>query len=380
MESVNHHHVSPVSTPAQEAALAAQREAHRLLYNAALEQRKAAWTRQRVRQGYAQQCKDLPEVRQADVTPLPAQAAQHTLKRVGRAFQAFFPVLKAGPRAWAIRASIRAKRFQGLELSHPWGWLARAASRGHAAWAVAVGWYRACPYPWGCADSYAAGTCDIVSKHGRWYASVVLVCQPVRARGVDTIAFDWGVETFATIASLDSEPTQVNNPRFLRQSEARLKAAYRARDTKKKLSHSWRLANKRVAQLHSKIARQRLDFHHQHAAQLVDGAAAIFTEKLQPANLTRRPQPKKDRRPGSLLPTVQPRRLDSIKRFSTVLRRNSSALCDTKRQKPVSYTSRLPAHPETLAALPCLLERGPQALGPTLAYVRLWRELRARYQ
>ena len=39
------------------------------------------------------------------------------------------------------------------------------------------------------------------TRHGRWYASIVLVCQPERSRGVDTIAFDWGVETFATIAS-----------------------------------------------------------------------------------------------------------------------------------------------------------------------------------
>ena len=50
-------------TPAQEAALEAQREAHRLLYNAALEQRRAAWKRQRVSLGYAQQCHDLTELR-----------------------------------------------------------------------------------------------------------------------------------------------------------------------------------------------------------------------------------------------------------------------------------------------------------------------------
>ena len=76
-------------TPAQEAALQAQREAHRLLYNAALEQRRAAWKRQRVSLGYAQQCHDLTELRQTEETPLPAQAAQHTLKRADRAFHAF---------------------------------------------------------------------------------------------------------------------------------------------------------------------------------------------------------------------------------------------------------------------------------------------------
>jgi putative transposase len=288
-------------TPAQEAALQTQREAHRLLYNAALEQRKAAWTRQRISLGYVQQCKDLPEVRQADVTPLPAQAAQHTLKRVDRAFQAFFRRLKAGAKPGYPRFKSR-KRFKGWSYpTHGDGWrlLPREGMQHGRLRLAGIGHVRIR------GDARTAGepkTCDIVYRHGRWYASVVLACQPVRARGVDTIAFDWGVETFATIASLDSEPTQVNNPRFLRQSEARLKAAYRARDTKEKFSHGWRLANKRVAQLHSKIARQRLDFHHQHAAQLVDGAAAILTEKLQPANMTRRPKPKKDATTGQPVP------------------------------------------------------------------------------
>jgi len=130
----------------------------------------------------------------------------------------------------------------------------------------------------------------------------VLECQPERSRGVDTIAFDWGVETFATIASVDSEPVEIPNPRFLGQSEAKLKTAYRARDGKKKFSRGWRLANKRVAQLHSKIARQRLDFHHKQAAQMVDGAAAIFTEVLQPANMVRRPKPKQDTTTAEYLP------------------------------------------------------------------------------
>jgi putative transposase len=154
-------------------------------------------------------------------------------------------------------------------------------------------------------DARTAGepkTCDIVYRHGKWYASIVLACQPERSRGVNTMAFDWGVETFATIASTDSEPVPVANPRFLGQSETKLKAAYQARDTKKKFSRGWRLANKRVAQLYSKIARQRLDFHHKQAAEMVGGSAAIFTEQLQPANMVRRPKPQHDETTGQYVP------------------------------------------------------------------------------
>src|SRR5262245_12354613 len=53
-----------------------------------------------------------------------------------------------------------------------------------------------------------------------------------------------------------------------------------------------------VAQLHSKIARQRLDFHHTQAAEMVGGSAAICTEQLQPATMVRRPKPKHDETTG----------------------------------------------------------------------------------
>ena len=289
-------------TPAQEAALEAQREAHRLLYNAALEQRRAAWKRQRVSLGYVQQCQDLTALRQTEATPLPAQSAQHTLKRVARAFEAFFRRLKAGADDAGYPRFKSRKRLKGWSYpTHGDGWrfLPREGMQHGRLRLAGIGHVRMR------GDARTTGTpktCDIVYRHGRWYASIVLMCQPERSHGVETIAFDWGVETFATIASTESEPVPVAHPHVLGRSETTLKAAYQARDTKKKFSHGWRLANKRVAQLHSKMARQRLDFHHKQAAAMVDGAAAIFTEQLQPANLVRRPKPKQDTTTGAYLP------------------------------------------------------------------------------
>lgn len=303
METVNRratYRLSP--TPAQEAALQAQREAHRLLYNAALEQRRAAWKRQRVSVSFAEQCRDLTELRQEEETPLPAQAAQHTLKRVARAFEAFFRRSKVGADEAGYPRFKSRKRFKGWSYpTHGDGWrlLPREGMQHGRLRLSGVGHVRIR------GDARTMGepkTCDITYRHGTWYASIVLACQPERSHGVDTIAFDWGVETFATIAHTDSEPVPIANPRFLGQSEANLKAAYQSRESKKRFSRGWRLANKRVAQLHSKIARQRLDFHHKQSAQMVDGASAIFTEKLQPANMTRRPKPKQDETTGQYLP------------------------------------------------------------------------------
>jgi putative transposase len=288
-------------TPAQEAALQAQREAHRLLYNAALEQRKAAWTRQRVSLGYAQQCRDLTELRQAEATPLPAQAAQHTLKRVDRAFKAFFRRVQAGQEPGYPRFKSR-KRFKGWSYpTHGDGWrlLPRHDMRQGRLRLSGVGHVRVR------GDARTVGgpkTCDIVYRHGTWYASIVLACEPQRPCGEVTLAFDWGVETFATIATAEDAPQTIANPRWLGRSEASLKAAYRTRDRKQKFSRGWRLANKRIAQMHTKIARQRLDFHHKESAQLIATSGAIFTERLAVANITKRPKPKPDPTTGQFQP------------------------------------------------------------------------------
>jgi len=280
-------------TPAQEAALQAQREAHRCLYNAALEQRRAAWKRQGITVSYAEQCRDLTVLRQEEEMPLPAQAAQQTLKRVARAFEAFFRRVRQGQPPGYPRFKSR-QRFKGWSYpTHGDGWrlLPRAGMQHGRLRLSGVGHIRIR------GDARTVGepkTCDIVYRLGKWYASIVLACQPVRPCGTEPVAFDWGIETFATIVADDCRHRPVENPRCLGRSEDALKAAYRARDTKHKFSRGWRLANQRVARLHAKIARQRLDFHHKESAQLLAAAGAVFTEKLSVQHMTKRPKPKRD--------------------------------------------------------------------------------------
>ncbi len=288
-------------TPAQEAALQAQGEAHRCLYNAALEQRRAAWKRQRTTLSFADQCRDLTALRQEEETPLPAQAAQHTLIRVARAFEAFFRRCRQGQTPGYPRFKSR-KRFKGWSYpTHGDGWrlLPREGMQHGRLRLSGVGHVRIR------GDARTVGepkTCDILYRHGKWYASIVLACRPERRGGGATLAFDWGIETFATIAAEDGSQQSLENPHFLRRSEASLKDAYRARDTKQKFSRGWRLANKRVAQLHSTIARQRLDFHHKESAKLIAAAGAVFTETLHVANMTKRPTPKPDTTTGQYQP------------------------------------------------------------------------------
>jgi hypothetical protein len=51
------------------------------------------------------------------------------------------------------------------------------------------------------------------------FATFTIACQPDRTCGSGLLAFDWGVETFATMATADGVQSPIANPRVLGQSE-----------------------------------------------------------------------------------------------------------------------------------------------------------------
>ncbi len=81
------------------AALEACLEDHRQLYNAALEERREAWKRRALAVNYYHQATQLPEIRKADPGRQgrwSAGSQQQTLRRLDKAFAAFFRRVKAG--------------------------------------------------------------------------------------------------------------------------------------------------------------------------------------------------------------------------------------------------------------------------------------------
>jgi putative transposase len=86
-------------TAKQVAALEACLEDHRQLYNAALEERREAWKRRASAVNYYHQATQLPEIRKADPGGQgrwSAGSQQQTLRRLDKAFAAFFRRVKAG--------------------------------------------------------------------------------------------------------------------------------------------------------------------------------------------------------------------------------------------------------------------------------------------
>jgi putative transposase len=203
-------------TSRQAAALEACLEDHRQLYNAALEERRAAWQKRAASVSYYHQATQLPEIRKADPGGQgrwSAGSQQQTLRRLDRAFAAFFRRIKAGKNRPGY------PRFKG----HGWfdtvDW---PAKKNGARW-------DSVPHPT-VTRVYLLGvghvrvhqhrlvkgrikTISVKREDRRWY--VILSCDdipsaPLPATGA-VVGIDLGVASFLTTS--DSE--HVPNPRHL---------------------------------------------------------------------------------------------------------------------------------------------------------------------
>jgi putative transposase len=110
-----------------------------------------------------------------------------------------------------------------------------------------------------------------VKRDGRrWY--VILSCDDVP-----------GVVSFPTV----SDGQQVANPRHLRAAAEKLARAQRALSRCNRGSNRRRKARARVAALHGRVRRQRLDHAHKTANQLVAHHDVICHEALRISNMSR---------------------------------------------------------------------------------------------
>jgi putative transposase len=99
-----------------------------------------------------------------------------------------------------------------------------------------------------------------------------------------------GVASFLT----DSDSAHVPNPRYLAATAGRLSAAQQDLARKKRGSSRRRKAVAKVARLHGKVRRQRLDHAHKTALALVRAHNLIVHEDLKIKNMTARPKPRPD--------------------------------------------------------------------------------------
>lgn len=275
-------------TRRQEIALAACLEDHRQLYNAALEHRRTAYRMAGVTIRYGDQSAELKHIRADDPDGQGRwsfSSQQATLRRLDKAFATFFRRVKAGQKPGFPRFKGRGwfdtvewpKDGDGCrwdsQPEHPTATFVRLQGIGH----VRVHQHRPV--------RGRVKTISVKREGRRWY--VILACddvpaEPLPATGA-VVGLDMGVASLVTT----SDGEHLANPRHLAATADRLAAAQRDLARKKRGSKRRLKAVARVAALHAKVRRQRLDHAHKAALDLVRAYDVIVHEDLRIANMIR---------------------------------------------------------------------------------------------
>ncbi|MHD0644951.1 RNA-guided endonuclease InsQ/TnpB family protein [Pseudomonas aeruginosa] len=263
---------------------------HQQLYNAALQERSEAWKKCGKSISYADQCKSLTEIRQSmpEWTVANCSSQQMTLRRLDKAFKAFFRRLKAGENPGYPRFKSLA-RYPGFSFkSHGDGWrFTPGQDWKHGILRIGgVGHIR-------CRGQARQGgkicASDLLFRNGTWYLSLTVELSHILRERTSSAAvgIDWGVESLLTLASEEGLHQVVENPRWYQSSKEEITRLQQAVSRKKRGSNRRKRAVRALAQARSLQARKRLDHLHQVSAKIARENALVAMEELSITNMTR---------------------------------------------------------------------------------------------
>ena len=117
---------------------------------------------------------------------------------------------------------------------------------------------------------------------GKYYALVLVETEKKELPKVDKkIGIDLGLKEFAIL----SDGTKVENPKWLRKTEKRIKKIQRDLSRKQRGSKNYEKTRIKLAKLHEKIANQRKDFLHQLSSKIIHENQVIVLEDLKVKNM-----------------------------------------------------------------------------------------------
>jgi putative transposase len=269
-------------TPEQERTLATVLWRCRELYNASLQERKAAWEMCGITVTFTMQSAQLPAIKEVrpEYRDLNAQVLQDVLHRLDKTFQAFFRRVQAGERPGypRLQGQDRYNSFTYPQVGAHGG----AAVDGGMLTLSKIGRIRLRLH------RPLAGTPKTVTirrEADGWYACISCAQVPIvplPPTGQET-GIDVGLKVF--LITTDGEP--VENPRHYRKAEQQLAKAQRRVSRRKKGSKRRRKAVQLLKHHHQRVQRQRRDFHHKTALALLQQYDVIYLEDLRVANMVR---------------------------------------------------------------------------------------------
>lgn len=284
----------------------------RELYNAALTERRDAYnfhvkqhpnyydeeTRKRLTKeltvSYHSQQNDLPEIKydvREEYQGIAAHVLQDALRRLEKAFQAFFRRVQEGQTPGYPRYKSR-DCYDSFTYPDGAGWkfdgkylhlskIGRAKVKMHREMAGKI------------------KTVTIKREVNHWY--VTFACEVGASEQLPLSSEDVGIDLGVTHLATLSNGEMIEHPRCLRKAEKILKRRQQALSRKKRGSHRRTHAKKLIGKAHRKIANQRKDFHHKASRMIVNRYQVIVFEDIQIVNLVKRAKPKQDEN-GRYLP------------------------------------------------------------------------------
>lgn len=252
-------------------------EQGREAYNAALNECRNAWETQRNSVKALDQWPYFREWRKQPGIELNASSLQHLLRRIDKAYAAFFRRLKKGETPGHPRFK-SAQRFNSLEYTYADGCKFTPGNGRTAVFYVQnvgnlkVKFHR--PLPPNARIKHVV----LKRKVGRWYVYLMLDMPDIEfvPNGLPQVGIDMGLHHLLAL----SNGTVIDNPRWFRNAQAHLRCAQRRLARRKKGGQRRAKARLLVARLHEHVANQRKDFYNRLAFALARTYGLMALEDL----------------------------------------------------------------------------------------------------
>lgn len=270
-------------TPAQVRQLDRIVEVHRQVYNDALLERNEAWRMCRQSVNYYTQSYQLKAIREFDddVAWCNYSSLQQTLRRLQKAFDAFFRRVAAGTEKPGYPKYKNRRTFRSVCYVYNDG-IRFKRGRLYIQHVGRVRIFQHRPIP---ENAHPKMVMIMRDKARRWYAVFQIELPnpvPVTVER-PAVGIDMGLEHFAALSTGEL----IANPRWFREAEQQLATLQRQRARCQRGSRRYRELSRRIARLHDRTAQKRHDFHHQLANRLAGEFGLIAVESLNINGLAR---------------------------------------------------------------------------------------------
>ncbi len=252
----------------QREKLTATLDVCRELYNAGLQERIEAW-KNRTPVRVFDQINQLPDIKAArpDVADVFSQVLQDTLRRLDKTYKAFFGRVRRGQKAGFPRFKGRNRydSFTYPQSGFELGTKLQLSKIGN----IKIKQHRDI--------EGEIKTLTIRREAGCWYACFSVEYEPTKLpHSSNSVSIDVGLEAFATL----SDGTRIENHRYYKAAQAKLRRAQRKVARRQKKSKRRRKAILLLQKAHQHVANQRKDFQHKLSTQLVQNFGMITVEDL----------------------------------------------------------------------------------------------------